>query len=81
MVADKLVELSKVDIANAQTIIDLGSGTGFITDKILSVFPDKKPNKQILQLDIALQMLLAGQHQTPKIVADIESLPFERKYF
>ncbi len=77
MVANELVELAKIDISKAQTIVDFGSGTGFIADKILSEFPDKN----IFQLDIALQMLLAGQYQTQKIVADIESLPFKQNIF
>jgi len=77
MVANELVELAKIDIFNAKNIVDFGSGTGFIADKILSEFPDKN----IFQLDIALQMLLAGQSKTQKIVADIESLPFKQSVF
>ncbi len=77
MVTNNLIELAKEDIANAKSIIDLGSGTGFVTDKILFEFPDKK----IFQLDIALKMLLSNQSQTPKIVADIELLPFRKHTF
>lgn len=77
IVANQLVDIAKEDIKNSQTILDLGSGTGFVVDKILSEFSDK----EIFQLDIALQMLLESQFKTTKIVADIESLPFKNSAF
>jgi malonyl-CoA O-methyltransferase len=77
MVVDNLLELANAEISNADNIIDLGSGTGFVADKIISNFPDKK----ICQLDIAEKMLATNQFQTPKIVADIEALPFDKNTF
>lgn len=77
MVVDILVKLAKENIFNADKIIDLGSGTGFVADKILSEFPDKK----IFQLDIAHKMLVENSLPTPKIVADIESLPLKKNIF
>ena len=39
MVAKNLVDLAKNDILNAKNIIDLGSGTGFVAEEILSKSP------------------------------------------
>ncbi len=77
IVVDNLVELANFDISNANSIIDLGAGTGFIADKITSKFSDKN----LFQLDIADKMLETNQFATPKIVADIEALPFDKNTF
>lgn len=77
MVAKNLVDLAKNDILNAKNIIDLGSGTGFVAEEILSKSPDKK----IFQLDIAQKMLEENPFSTHKITADIEALPLQENIF
>jgi malonyl-CoA O-methyltransferase len=77
IVADNLFQLAKENISKAKDIVDLGSGTGFIADRILSNFPDKN----IIQLDIAKEMLAGNPFQTYKIVADIEALPLKNNIF
>lgn len=76
-VAKHLVNLAKQKISTANKILDLGSGTGFIAEEILSEFSDKK----IFQLDIAQQLLQTNPFKTSKIAADIEALPFKRNVF
>lgn len=56
IVAKDLVELCDKYIQKANSIIDLGSGTGFVTRNILS--NPKYHQKKITQLDIAKEMLL-----------------------
>jgi len=77
MVAKNLVDLAKQDIFKAENIIDLGSGTGFICEEILS----DVSNKNIFQLDIAEKMLAHNQFATHKIIADIEHLPVRSNIF
>jgi malonyl-CoA O-methyltransferase len=77
IVANNLVDLAKHDILESDKILDLGSGTGFVANEILD-FVDKK---EIIQLDVSEKMLIQNQHQTPKIVADIENLPFAQNSF
>ncbi|MFT6077760.1 MAG: malonyl-CoA O-methyltransferase, partial [Rickettsiales bacterium] len=77
MVSSRLVDIAKNDILDARKIIDLGSGTGFIANKIL----DKFPNKEIFQLDISEKMLANNAFKNAKIVADIEFLPFKKSSF
>ena len=77
MVAKKLVTLAQKDFVSADKILDLGSGTGFIADAVLFNFK----NPKIFQLDIANQMLINNPFDTPKIVADIEALPFRENIF
>jgi malonyl-CoA O-methyltransferase len=76
-VAKKLVEFAKNEIHKADRIIDLGCGTGFITGEILS----KLPQKEITQADISQKMLAINPHPTPKIIGDIENLPFSINSF
>ncbi|MFT6385891.1 MAG: malonyl-CoA O-methyltransferase [Rickettsiales bacterium] len=77
IVAKNLVKLAQRDILESDKILDLGSGTGFVAGEILGVSSDKK----IFQLDLSEKMLICNQHQTAKIVADIENLPFAQNSF
>ncbi|MFT6331832.1 MAG: malonyl-CoA O-methyltransferase [Lentimonas sp.] len=77
MVAEKLVKIAKNDISKEIKILDLGSGTGFVTGEIFKEFP----KKEIFQVDISEEMLAKNPFKTAKIVADIENLPFEENSF
>ncbi|MFT5703000.1 MAG: malonyl-CoA O-methyltransferase [Rickettsiales bacterium] len=77
IVAQNLVKLAESEISKASKIIDLGSGTGFVTGKIIKNFP----KKEITQVDISTEMLEKNPFDTTKIVADIENLPFEENSF
>ncbi|MDP6103399.1 MAG: malonyl-ACP O-methyltransferase BioC [Gammaproteobacteria bacterium] len=57
---------------NNQTILDLGSGTGLLTDRILSRFP----KSQIIIIDFAYNALLKNKAKT-KICADTNKLPIK----
>lgn len=78
LVASKLVDLSADHIKKSNKILDLGSGTGFITDLIKSTNNDI--SQEIFELDIAYEMLnkRAG---SLKINADIENLPLRENSF
>jgi len=78
-VAQRLFEIARPEIQNSQNILDLGCGTGFITQNILS--EKEFAQKNIFQLDIAYNMLLqsnfAPNQHIFNINADIENLPFK----
>lgn len=79
IVAQNLVALAKKDVGLAKKIIDLGSGTGFIAQDILS-----SAKKEIFQVDIAHKMLknsIKSPGQIFNINADIEALPFNQPIF
>jgi malonyl-CoA O-methyltransferase len=63
-------------ISNANHILDLGSGTGFIGQQIISQYP----NKKIIALDIAENMLTTQQHCS-RVCADAEQLCFQANSF
>ena len=71
-IADSLVELANPYLKPDSKIIDLGSGTGFIAQKL---------NKDIYQLDIAFGMCQQSKKLSPTICADIEKLPVADKSF
>ncbi|MCE3255038.1 MAG: bioC [Rickettsiaceae bacterium] len=79
MVAKDLVNLAKNDFAKARKILDLGCGTGFVSDEIFA--NHEISNSNIFQLDIAKNLLIKNPHQTHKINADIEALPFKNQIF
>jgi malonyl-CoA O-methyltransferase len=81
IVAKNLVEMAKQDIYNAKNILDLGAGTGFVAEEILSEFNSEIILQNFFQLDIALQMLIRNQIATSKIVGDIEFLPLAENIF
>lgn len=74
MVAKKLVNLTSKNIDKANKILDLGSGTGFVSDLV------KLANKEVFELDIAYNML-SKRSGNLKINADIENLPFRENSF
>ncbi len=77
-VADKLLKQLKQDVS-VQRVLDLGSGTGYCTNKLHSLYP----NAEIVNLDIAEAMLVfaSNRHKgsnfkEKSICADAEALPF-----
>lgn len=77
-VADKLLKQLKPNV-DAQRILDLGSGTGYCTTKLHTLYP----KAEIVAVDIAEAMLLfaSNNHQDShfkekSICADAEALPF-----
>lgn len=74
-VAQELIVNNQEIINNSKNIIDLGCGTGFISDNL-----PKKIN--LTQIDIAFAMAqYAAKNQHPTIIADIENLPFSGNNF
>lgn len=78
-----LAETIKNDNPNADSILDLGTGTGFLIDKISNIYPKAK----IYGLDIASGMVetAANKFKDNKnisiIEGDIEALPFSENSF
>ena len=71
---------SLTHISTPQRILELGSGTGFITAQLHTAFPQT----QITSIDIADQMCHATQLRCTNshvVCADIENLPFQANYF
>lgn len=86
-VAHKLCEFAAPEIKKSQNILDLGCGTGFITQNITqNLNPKEFAAKNIFQLDIAYNML-AQNNAAPvaqnifNINGDIENLPFKPNSF
>jgi malonyl-CoA O-methyltransferase len=74
-VAKKLVSSNQEIINNSNNIIDLGCGTGFISDNLAK-------NINLTQIDIACAMAkYAARNHHPTIVADVENLPFSSNNF
>jgi malonyl-CoA O-methyltransferase len=80
--ARRLVELASPFIKNDFEILDLGSGTSFISKKLCADFANK--NLKITEVDIAPKML-DSWHERPKnvstICADMENLSFAPNSF
>ena len=70
-VATRLSEKLKVISIDPETIIDLGSGTGFLGDKTAEIFP----NASLFCVDFA-QHSLINNSQNLKVCADAYQLPF-----
>ncbi len=70
-IATRLSEKLKVISINPKTIIDLGSGTGFISDKTANLFPDAT----LFCVDFAQQLLIKNSLNL-KVCADAYQLPF-----
>ena len=70
-IATRLSEKLKVISITPKTIIDLGSGTGFISDKTANLFPDAA----LFCVDIA-QHIIIKKKQNVKVCADAYQLPF-----
>jgi malonyl-CoA O-methyltransferase len=67
--------LTTIDRAISGTVLDIGCGTGFLTNELLRLQPDS-----LIALDIALPMLQATRHKLPQssallLCADAEYLP------
>ena len=70
-IANRLAEKLKVISIKPQTIIDLGSGTGFLSEKTAKIFP----NSNLVCVDFAQQSLLENS-QNSKVCANAYELPF-----
>ena len=70
-IANRLAEKLKVISIKPQTIIDLGSGTGFLSNKTAEIFP----NANLVCVDFAQKSLLKNP-QNLKVCADAYELPF-----
>ncbi len=70
-IANRLAEKLKVISIKPQTIIDLGSGTGFLSEKTAKIFP----NSILVCVDFAQQSLLENS-QNLKVCANAYELPF-----
>jgi malonyl-CoA O-methyltransferase len=70
-IATRLSEKLKVISINPKTILDLGSGTGFLSEKTAKLFPDA----DLFCVDFAQQSLTKNS-QKLKVCADANQLPF-----
>ena len=70
-IATRLSEKLRVISINPEVIIDLGSGTGFLSDKTAEIFPDA----HLFCVDFAQQSLIKNS-QNLKVCADACQLPF-----
>ena len=70
-IANRLAEKLKVISIKPQTIIDLGSGTGLLSNKTAEIFP----NANLICVDFAQQSLLENP-QNLKVCANAFELPF-----
>ena len=70
-IANRLAEKLKVISIKPQTIIDLGSGTGLLSNKTAEIFP----NPNLICVDFAQQSLLKNS-QNLKVCANAYELPF-----
>ena len=74
--AEKLCKMATPFIQENSQILDLGSGTGFVTESLNALCaPD------IFELDLAFEMLQQNQNNSSKIQADFENLPFKNHSF
>jgi malonyl-CoA O-methyltransferase len=75
LAAKELCKIAAPFLFEGALVLDLGSGTGFISQNLL----DK--NLKIFEVDLALEMLQKNQQKTFKIQADFENLPFKNNSF
>ena len=79
-VSKRMIERLKLMKFKPKTILDLGSGTGYLSNILKQMFPDAK----ITCLDISLDMLLECSKKNTKfnlVVADAENMPFNNEVF
>ncbi len=70
-IATRLTEKFNVLSINPKIIVDLGSGTGFLSSKIVK----KYPNSKLICIDFAQQSLVTNS-QKSRLCADAYQLPF-----
>ena len=70
-ISDRLAEKFNIFSINPENIIDLGSGTGFLSKKAVQAFP----NAALICIDFAQQSLLSNIHNL-KVCANAYQLPF-----
>ena len=70
-ISNRLAEKLNVISIDPKTIIDLGSGTGFLSEKAVKAFP----NATLICIDFAQQSLLSNVHDL-KVCANAYQLPF-----
>ena len=70
-ISDLLAEKLNVISINPKTIIDLGSGTGFLSEKAVKTFT----KATLICIDFAQQSLLSNDHNL-KVCANAYQLPF-----
>lgn len=75
LAAKELCQIAAPFLFDGARVLDLGSGTGFVSQNLL----DK--TLKIFELDLALEMLQKNQQKTQKIQADFENLPFKNNCF
>lgn len=72
-VASRLVERLDYIVANPKTILDVGTGTGYL----LPLLQQRYPKAQVYGLDISLPVLQKAQARQPELIcADASQLPF-----
>ncbi|MBH44652.1 MAG: malonyl-[acyl-carrier protein] O-methyltransferase BioC [Gammaproteobacteria bacterium] len=79
-VADRLIDRIKMIKINPKKILDIGSGTGYLSNKLKIIFPQS----EIICLDLSSQMLNISKKKYPNLlhlVADAEDLPFKDSSF
>ena len=79
-VSHRMIERLKLMKFKPKTILDLGSGTGYLSNILKKIFPDTN----ITCLDISLEMLLQCRKKNADfnlVVADAENMPFQDDVF
>ncbi len=71
-VAERVAELALENFSDSDRLLDIGCGTGFLAQKLLS----ENANINIMQLDIAPAMCEIAARYAPVVNADMESMPF-----
>jgi len=79
LIGDRLIDQQKESVVEALTVLDVGSGTGYLTRKLSQL----KGLKHLYALDISTAMLnqtelnTRGLNLTARICADAEQLPLQ----
>ena len=75
--AKRLVQELQTLSLKPQKILDLGCGTGYLSDQIKQLYPDV----DVVGVDLSDAMLKRHSHQHHKICADAQQLPFAEQSF
>ena len=79
-VSTRMIERLSLIKIQPVNILDLGCGTGFLSEALIKLFPES----HIISVDFAEDMLRVCRRKSNKITtvcADIEELPFENNKF